>query len=48
MAYDAAGQRDRATRTAEQALQRATELGETHDAQRIRDQLKHYRRDASR
>ena len=47
MAYDAAGQRDRATRAAEQALQRATELGETHEAQRIRDQLKHYRRDAT-
>jgi tetratricopeptide (TPR) repeat protein len=47
-AYEAAGQRDRATRTAEQALQRATGLGETREAQQIRDQLKRYRRDASR
>jgi tetratricopeptide (TPR) repeat protein len=44
-AYAAAGQRDRATRTAEQALQRATELGETREAQRIRAQLERYRRD---
>jgi len=45
--YAAAGQRDRATRTAEQALQRATELGETREAQRIRTQLERYRRDVS-
>jgi tetratricopeptide (TPR) repeat protein len=46
-AYAAAGQRDRATLTAEQALQRATELGETREAQRIRAQLERYRRDVS-
>jgi tetratricopeptide (TPR) repeat protein len=46
-AYAAAGQRARATRTAEQALQRATELGETREAQQIRAQLERYRRDVS-
>jgi len=39
-AYDAAGQRELATRTVEQTLQRATALGETREAQRIRAQLK--------
>jgi tetratricopeptide (TPR) repeat protein len=46
-AYAATGQRARATRTAEQALQRATELGETREAQQIRAQLERYRRDVS-
>jgi tetratricopeptide (TPR) repeat protein len=47
-AYDAAGHRDRAISAAERALQRATELGATRDAQRIRAQLKHYRANAAR
>jgi tetratricopeptide (TPR) repeat protein len=47
-AYDAAGQRDRAMRAAERALQRATELGATNDEQRIRAQLERYRADAAR
>ena len=47
-AYDAAGHRDRAISAAERALQRATELGATRDAQRIRDQLEHYRANAAR
>ena len=48
MAYEAAGQRDRAMRAAERALQSATELGATRDAQRIRAQLERYRGDAAR
>jgi tetratricopeptide (TPR) repeat protein len=47
-AYDAAGHRDRAMRAAERALQSATELGATRDAQRIRAQLERYRADAAR
>jgi tetratricopeptide (TPR) repeat protein len=43
-AYAAAGQRERALRTAELALQRATRIGSEHQAQRIRAQLEDYRR----
>jgi tetratricopeptide (TPR) repeat protein len=46
-AYDAAGQRNRAIGTTEQALQRATELGAMAEAQRIRAQLERYRADAA-
>jgi Flp pilus assembly protein TadD len=46
-AYDAAGHRNRATRAAGRALQRATELGATRDVQRIRAQLERYRADAA-
>jgi tetratricopeptide (TPR) repeat protein len=43
-AYAAAGQRERALRTAELALQHATRTGSEHEAQRIRAQLENYRR----
>jgi tetratricopeptide (TPR) repeat protein len=48
MAYDAAGHRDRAIRTAERALRSATELGATAGVQQIRAQLERYRADAAR
>ena len=46
-AYAAAGQRDRALRTAELALQRATQRSAGSEAQRIRAQLEGYRRGTS-
>jgi tetratricopeptide (TPR) repeat protein len=47
-AYDAAGDRDSAIRTAERALRSATELGATNAVRKIRAQLKHYRAAAAR
>jgi tetratricopeptide (TPR) repeat protein len=48
LAYDAAGQRDRAIRATERALQRATELGATREVPQLRAQLERYRADAER
>jgi Flp pilus assembly protein TadD len=48
VAYDAAGDRDRAMRAAERALQRTTELGTTRGVEQIRAQLERYRADAAR